>query len=162
MVRNLPAGPGDSGSIPGVGKIPWRRAWQPTPIFLPGGSHRQGSLAGYCPRDRQEPETTEPECSDTYGPELRHVRRSHEHSPAGWVTFSLCSHHPVCSQKLFTLPTIAPFPSPPLGFGLNRCARVGHFPQMESHHSCPSKPSHSVSFPRLVRVVTVSTSSLAG
>ena len=30
---------------PRVGKIPWRRAWQPTPVFLPGESHGQGSLA---------------------------------------------------------------------------------------------------------------------
>ena len=29
---------GDLGSIPGLGKFPWRRAWQPTPIFLPGES----------------------------------------------------------------------------------------------------------------------------
>ena len=26
---------------------PWRRAWQPTPVFLPGESHGQGSLVGY-------------------------------------------------------------------------------------------------------------------
>ena len=32
-----------------VGKIPWRRAWLPTPIFLPGESHGQRSLAGYSP-----------------------------------------------------------------------------------------------------------------
>ena len=31
----------------GVGKIPWRREWQPTPVFLPGESHGQRSLAGY-------------------------------------------------------------------------------------------------------------------
>ena len=30
-----------------VGKIPWRRAWQPTPVFLPGESHGHRSLAGY-------------------------------------------------------------------------------------------------------------------
>ena len=30
-----------------VGKIPWRRKWQPTPVFLPGDSHGQRSLAGY-------------------------------------------------------------------------------------------------------------------
>ena len=30
-----------------VGKIPWRRKWQPTPVFLPGESHGQRSLAGY-------------------------------------------------------------------------------------------------------------------
>ena len=32
-----------------VGKIPWRRAWQPTPLFLPGESHGQRSLMGYNP-----------------------------------------------------------------------------------------------------------------
>ena len=32
---------------PWVGKIPWRRKWQPTPVFLPGKSHRQRSLADY-------------------------------------------------------------------------------------------------------------------
>jgi len=32
-----------------VGKIPWRREWQPTPISLPGESHRQRSLASYTP-----------------------------------------------------------------------------------------------------------------
>ena len=31
----------------GVGKIPWRRKWQRTPVFLPGKSHHQRSLAGY-------------------------------------------------------------------------------------------------------------------
>ena len=37
------------GGDPWVGKIPWRRAWQPTPVFLPGESHGHRSLAGYCP-----------------------------------------------------------------------------------------------------------------
>ena len=32
-----------------VRKIAWRRKWQPTPVFLPGESHRQSSLAGYSP-----------------------------------------------------------------------------------------------------------------
>ena len=32
---------------PWVGKIPWRREWQPTSVFLPGESHGQRSLAGY-------------------------------------------------------------------------------------------------------------------
>ena len=31
---------------PGVGNIPWRRAWQPTPVFLPGEFHGQRSLEG--------------------------------------------------------------------------------------------------------------------
>ena len=32
-------------------KIPWRRKWQPTPVFLPGKSHGQRSLVGHSPRD---------------------------------------------------------------------------------------------------------------
>ena len=35
VVKNLPANAGDTGSIPGSGKIPWRRKWQPTLVFLP-------------------------------------------------------------------------------------------------------------------------------
>ena len=34
---------------PWVRKIPWRRRWQPAPVFLPGKSHGERSLAGYCP-----------------------------------------------------------------------------------------------------------------
>ena len=38
-----------NGFEPRVGKIPWRRAWQSSPVFLPGESHGQRSLAGYSP-----------------------------------------------------------------------------------------------------------------
>ena len=41
------AGPGFH---PWVGHISWRRKWQPAPVFLPGKSHGQKSLAGYHPR----------------------------------------------------------------------------------------------------------------
>ena len=37
------------GFNPWVGKIPWRRAWQPTPVFLPRESHGQRTLMGYSP-----------------------------------------------------------------------------------------------------------------
>ena len=47
------------GLDPWVRKIPWRRAWQPTAVFLPGESHGQRSLAGHSPRGRRESETTE-------------------------------------------------------------------------------------------------------
>ena len=47
----------DLGSIPG--KIPWRRAWQPTPVSLPGESHGQRSLAGYSPWGGTESDMTE-------------------------------------------------------------------------------------------------------
>ena len=37
------------GTDPWVGKIPWGRAWKPTPVFSPGESLEQRSLAGHCP-----------------------------------------------------------------------------------------------------------------
>ena len=42
-----------------VGKIPWRRAWQPTPVFLPGESHGLRSLVGYSPWGHKESDTNE-------------------------------------------------------------------------------------------------------
>ena len=44
---------------PWVRKIPWRRKWQPTPVFLPGESHGWRSLVGYSPRGRKESDMTE-------------------------------------------------------------------------------------------------------
>ena len=38
---------------------PWRREWQPTPVFLPGESHGQRSLVGYSPWGPKESDTTE-------------------------------------------------------------------------------------------------------
>ena len=62
VVKNLPVNAGDArdaDSIPWVRKIPWRRAWQPTPVFLPGESHGQRGLVGYSPWGRTESDTTE-------------------------------------------------------------------------------------------------------
>ena len=47
------------GFDPCFGKIPRRRAWQPTPVFFPGESHGQKSLVGYSPWGRKELDTTE-------------------------------------------------------------------------------------------------------
>ena len=44
---------------PWVGKIPWRRKWQPTPIFLPGEFRGQRSLVGYSPRGLRDSDTTD-------------------------------------------------------------------------------------------------------
>ena len=47
VVKNPPASTediGDIGLIPGSGRFPWRRKWQPAPVFLPGESHGQSSL----------------------------------------------------------------------------------------------------------------------
>ena len=43
---------------PWVRKTPWRRAWQPTPAFLPGESYGQRSLVDYSPGDREESDMT--------------------------------------------------------------------------------------------------------
>jgi len=40
---------GDLGLIPGWGRFPWRKKWQPIPVFLPGEAHGQRRLAGYSP-----------------------------------------------------------------------------------------------------------------
>ena len=44
---------------PWVGKFPWSRKWQPTPVFLPGEFHGHRSLAGYSPWGHKESDTTE-------------------------------------------------------------------------------------------------------
>jgi len=50
VVKNLSANAGDArdvGLILGLGRSPWRRAQQPTPVFLPEESHEERRLAGY-------------------------------------------------------------------------------------------------------------------
>ena len=61
MVKNPPANAEDLSCRfdPWVRKIPWRRARQPTPVFLPGESQGQRSLVGYSPQGHQESDTTE-------------------------------------------------------------------------------------------------------
>ena len=49
VVKNPPVMQEIRGFDPWVGKIPWKRAWQPTPVFLPGESPGQRSLVGYSP-----------------------------------------------------------------------------------------------------------------
>ena len=62
MVNNLPAtarDAGDTGLIPELGRSPGGGKWQPIPVFLPGKSHGQRSLAGYSPWGQKELDTTE-------------------------------------------------------------------------------------------------------
>ena len=44
---------------PCVGKMPWRRKWQPSPVFLPGKFHEPRSLLGYSPRGCKESDIIE-------------------------------------------------------------------------------------------------------
>ena len=46
------------GFDPWIGKIPWRREWQPTAVFLPREFHGQRSLVGYSPRGCKESDPT--------------------------------------------------------------------------------------------------------
>ena len=49
---------GDMGLSPGLGRSPWGRKWQTTPIFLSEKSHGQRTLAGYCPKGLKELDMT--------------------------------------------------------------------------------------------------------
>ena len=56
VVKNPPTNAGnirDASLTPGPGRSPWRREWQPTPIFLSGEYHGQRSLEGYSPWDHR-------------------------------------------------------------------------------------------------------------
>ena len=62
LVKNLLANAGherDQGFDPWAGKIPWRRNWQHTPVFLPGEPREQRSLAGYSSWGHKELDMTE-------------------------------------------------------------------------------------------------------
>ena len=82
VVKNPPANAGDirdCGFDPCFGKIPGRRAWQPTPVLLPGESHGQRSLAAvHSVTELDMTEVTVHAC--TQGPEARTVNR---HKPQG-------------------------------------------------------------------------------
>ena len=56
--KEFPCSAGALGLIPGSEKTPWKRAWHPTPGFLPGESHGQRSLVGHRESDRAEPAPT--------------------------------------------------------------------------------------------------------
>ena len=61
MVKNLPERICLQCGRPGfgIGKIPWRREWLSTPVFLLGEFHGQRSLAGYSPWGRKRSDTAE-------------------------------------------------------------------------------------------------------
>ena len=62
MVKNPPANAGDTRDadlMHRLGRFPWGRKCQPTPVFLPGKSHGWRSLTGYSPWDHREWDATE-------------------------------------------------------------------------------------------------------
>ena len=87
-----------TGVHPWIWKILWRRAWQPTPVFLPGESHGQRSLAGYSPWGRKESDTaesTQHECIHT----LRSVSWGRSHFISLHVVLNVESCPRWCMSK---------------------------------------------------------------
>ena len=93
-----------SGFDPWVGKIPWRRAWQPTPVFLPRECHGRRSLAGYSPwvtksrtwlsNSAQHSTAQSPEPADCWEALLQAVVAGGPLSKAGlgWAGLLLAAH----------------------------------------------------------------------
>ena len=76
MVKNLSATEGDTrdmASILELGRFPWSRKWQPTPVFLPGKFHGQRSLMGYSQWGCKELDTTQHAHTHTH-------THTHEHT----------------------------------------------------------------------------------
>ena len=70
-----------------IGKIPWSRKWQFTPVFLPGKSHRQRSLAGYSSWGCKESDTSERERALMPTHACMHVHthtHTHTHTHSIW------------------------------------------------------------------------------
>ena len=81
---------------PWVGKIPWKRAWQPTPVFLPGKSHGQRSLAGYCPYCHKGLDMSEAtECTHTH----THMHTCTEGLRCRFQGLMQMAHSTVCEQN---------------------------------------------------------------
>ena len=78
------------GFDPWVRKIPWRREWLSTPVFLPGELHAQGSLVGYSPRGHKESDMTEHTRTHTH---------THTHTHTSW-TCTENSRKPSRKQQL--------------------------------------------------------------
>ena len=66
------------GFDPWVRKMPWRKKWQPTPVFLPRESHGLRSLVGYRPWGHKESDTTE------------RLTHTHTHTHTTFIECLLC------------------------------------------------------------------------
>ena len=98
VVKNLPADVGDTGLIPWPGKIPWRRKWQPIPIFLPGKSLRPRNVVGYSPWGHKSRTLATKEQQEEMKPFRSY--RVHIRNRATRVTFfSHCGKNPVQSPR---------------------------------------------------------------
>ena len=94
---------------PWVGKIPWKRAWQPTPVFLLGESHGQRSLAGYIHRVAQSRTWLKWLSMTWHGTGISSVQFSHSvvsDSATPWTAACQASLSIINSQSLLKLMSI--------------------------------------------------------
>ena len=109
VLRNPPANAGDMrcGFNPWVGKIPWRRARQPTPVSLCGESQEQGSLVAYSPLGRTESDMTEATYHTAHtGNSVSTFSRGRQNNTQSflkWLIHGIPNHH---KQKFYTHSTI--------------------------------------------------------
>ena len=89
---------GDLGLI-WVRKIPWRRKWQPTPVFLPEESHGQRRLAGYSPWGLKESDTTERLTQALMNKGLHIKAALYMCLSVAWGIFSLLHCYNICFQN---------------------------------------------------------------
>ena len=83
-----------------VRKIPWRRKWQPTAVFLPGESHGQRSLVGYRPGRHKESDMTKRLSTHTHTLLYLPFRAPSHWGWAEPVTVMRCQHHDLVTYEL--------------------------------------------------------------
>ena len=115
VIKNSPPNAGDLGSIPGSGRVPWRRKWHPTPVFLPGESHGQRSLAG---------------CSSWGRKKLDTIERPNNRPQIIGITGYYCKAEPSCQSLVRTQGLSSPWLS-----------RLSTWPFMLAHR--PGRPRHA-------------------
>ena len=84
-----------------VGKIPWRRAWQPTPVVLPGKSHGQRILAEHSPWGSQTVRHDE-QLNHHHHVQAKKVQWTHGRSTVGQTMVPLSSFMPLKLPKIRT------------------------------------------------------------
>jgi len=87
---------------PRLGKIPWRRKWLPTPVFLPGKLHGQRSLAGYSPWGHKELDMTKRltfhschQRDENTGPKVRKPPKHDMTESQGRSSRHICLYYPL-------------------------------------------------------------------
>ena len=133
MVKKICLQCGRPGFHPWVGKMPWRRAWQPTLVFLPGESHGQRSLVGYGPWGHRELDTAEQLSTNSLGlkgPDLEWLYSAYK-SPcppgSNWAgpTKGSPQPHPLTRERHTSQPAVRR--------GREQGATSGPLPQLPPH-----------------------------